>query len=628
MSGRRRRDDGWDDGRRDGDAQDGSRPGPWLDGGADDRRSGGYPAPSFQPLGSSANGYGAAGAASASDGAVGSNGSNGYGAANGYGAGNGYQDSGYGRADSGYGRGGYDTAGYDQTSYGTAGYAARGGGSGAADYSQSGYGASYATEFMPADPGADDAAHDAATGTPRPIGRLSIYTLLDDKDAEFDRVAERAAEGVRSSEPDTLVYVIHVVPKAPMQRIIYEIYRDRAAFESHERQPHIRRFTADRASCVLATNVIDLRLKYAKVAALGGGPAASSAAQSQDAGQYGGGQQDTRQYSAGQYDTGRAGSGQYAGDQPAAATRTQYPAAAAAVASFTQADNGYAGAVGQTGAASQYATAGVGQYGASGSGEYAAAGSGQYAAAASGQYAAAGSGQYAAAGSGQYDAAGSGQYAAAGAGQYAASGAAAVNGANGQYGYAGGGYDATSGQYSAAAAYPATSAYNEAGSYPSATGYQPAADYPPAGGYAGGTVYSGAGGYQAGDGYASDGYASANGNAGSSGYSGTASGAYFTPAGPASGQYPDSGGRAIGGQTAGGQTAGAQAPGDQQAGGARRYRELGAAPTPAADGASGAHQAAGDAAGSYSARDYDYAGRDRDGTAEWAPPGYSNQGYR
>ena len=53
-----------------------------------------------------------------------------------------------------------------------------------------------------------------------------------------------------------------------MQRIMYEIYRDRAAFLSHERQPHIRQFAVDRASCVLATNIIDLRLKYAKVAAL------------------------------------------------------------------------------------------------------------------------------------------------------------------------------------------------------------------------------------------------------------------------------------------------------------------------------------------------------------------------
>jgi quinol monooxygenase YgiN len=111
-------------------------------------------------------------------------------------------------------------------------------------------------------------ANGIPSGTPRPYGRLSIFTLLEDKAAEFDRLAEQAAEGVRTAEPDTLVYVIHVVPKAPMQRIIYEIYRDRQAFESHERQPHIQRFVADRKACVLATNIIDLRLKYAKVAAL------------------------------------------------------------------------------------------------------------------------------------------------------------------------------------------------------------------------------------------------------------------------------------------------------------------------------------------------------------------------
>ena len=128
----------------------------------------------------------------------------------------------------------------------------------------------YAPEFTSVDN--DDAEDDGPVGTPRPYGRLSIYTLHDDKTREFDRLAERAAEGVRTAEPDTLVYVIHVVPKAPMQRIIYEIYRDRAAFLSHERQPHIRQFAADRASCVLATNIIDLRLKYAKVASLGSPP--------------------------------------------------------------------------------------------------------------------------------------------------------------------------------------------------------------------------------------------------------------------------------------------------------------------------------------------------------------------
>jgi quinol monooxygenase YgiN len=102
----------------------------------------------------------------------------------------------------------------------------------------------------------------------RPYGRILIFTLLDDRVADFDRLAEQAAEEVRTREPDTLVYVIHLVPNAPMQRIFYEIYRDRAAFDSHESQPYMQRFVADRRSCVLATNVIELRLKYAKVAPL------------------------------------------------------------------------------------------------------------------------------------------------------------------------------------------------------------------------------------------------------------------------------------------------------------------------------------------------------------------------
>jgi len=164
-------------------------------------------------------------------------------------------------------------------------------------------------EFTPA-----VSAPPASGGTSggRPYGRLSIFTLLDDKAGEFDQLTERAAEGVRSLEPDTLVYVIHVVPKAPMQRIIYEIYRDRAAFDAHERQPHILQFVADRKSCVLATNIIDLRLKNAKVAPLGGGahPASAQAASP------GAGQQPPRALESG---TGPSGDG-----RPAHAGNSRY----------------------------------------------------------------------------------------------------------------------------------------------------------------------------------------------------------------------------------------------------------------------------------------------------------------
>jgi quinol monooxygenase YgiN len=122
------------------------------------------------------------------------------------------------------------------------------------------------------------AAGSPAAAPPRPYGRILIFTLLDDRVADFDRLAEEAAEHVRTGEPDTLVYVIHLVPNAPMQRIFYEIYRDRAAFDSHESQPSMQRFVAERRSCVLATNVIELRLKYAKVAPLPNPQAPAAAA--------------------------------------------------------------------------------------------------------------------------------------------------------------------------------------------------------------------------------------------------------------------------------------------------------------------------------------------------------------
>jgi hypothetical protein len=53
-----------------------------------------------------------------------------------------------------------------------------------------------------------------------------------------------------------------------MQRIFYEVYRDRDAFERHEQQPYVKRFVTARRPYVLATNVIELRLKYAKVSPL------------------------------------------------------------------------------------------------------------------------------------------------------------------------------------------------------------------------------------------------------------------------------------------------------------------------------------------------------------------------
>jgi quinol monooxygenase YgiN len=116
----------------------------------------------------------------------------------------------------------------------------------------------------PADPAAPAAELDPEA-TQRLYGLIAIYTLAEGATAEFDALAERVVEDVRTAEPDALVYAVHSVPNADMQRIFYEVYRDRMAYEDHQRQPHILRFEADRAPYVLATNVIELGMQQAKL---------------------------------------------------------------------------------------------------------------------------------------------------------------------------------------------------------------------------------------------------------------------------------------------------------------------------------------------------------------------------
>jgi quinol monooxygenase YgiN len=118
----------------------------------------------------------------------------------------------------------------------------------------------------------DDATDDAPLDTERLYGQIAIYTLLEAGAAEFDRLAGHVLEEVAVGEPDALVYVVHGVPSAPLQRILYQVYRDRAAYDEHMRQPYVADFDARLRPLVLATNVIELGVRQAKVTALTGHP--------------------------------------------------------------------------------------------------------------------------------------------------------------------------------------------------------------------------------------------------------------------------------------------------------------------------------------------------------------------
>lgn len=140
------------------------------------------------------------------------------------------------------------------------------------NYSMPGTGAVYPGAELFAPSGPQPVAPPAPGGSSRPspniFGLLTVFTLVDGSGEMFDRLAEHTVEAVRRGEPDTLVYACHAVKSAPLQRIVYELYRDEVAYHDHQRQPHVERFVNERQAMVLATNVIELNVNAAKVVPL------------------------------------------------------------------------------------------------------------------------------------------------------------------------------------------------------------------------------------------------------------------------------------------------------------------------------------------------------------------------
>jgi len=91
----------------------------------------------------------------------------------------------------------------------------------------------------------------------KPFALVVRFTVRPGAEAQFDALVAETAAGIRQSEPGTLVYACHRVQGEPQQRIFYELYRDRAAFDAHEQSPHTRRFLADREP-LLESKAVDL----------------------------------------------------------------------------------------------------------------------------------------------------------------------------------------------------------------------------------------------------------------------------------------------------------------------------------------------------------------------------------
>jgi quinol monooxygenase YgiN len=78
------------------------------------------------------------------------------------------------------------------------------------------------------------------------FGLVVRFDLKEGSEAEFDALTRETVAGIRKEEPGTLIYTCHAVEGRANVRVFYELYRDRAAFEEHERQEPVRRFLQER----------------------------------------------------------------------------------------------------------------------------------------------------------------------------------------------------------------------------------------------------------------------------------------------------------------------------------------------------------------------------------------------
>jgi quinol monooxygenase YgiN len=95
---------------------------------------------------------------------------------------------------------------------------------------------------------------------------LSVRFTCKDVDSAqgFDTLVAETVAQIRDREPGTLVYAVHTVEGQPLQRIFYELYQDRAAFDAHEEQPHTRRMLAEREQYLASVEVDFLTLQAGK----------------------------------------------------------------------------------------------------------------------------------------------------------------------------------------------------------------------------------------------------------------------------------------------------------------------------------------------------------------------------
>ncbi|WP_396894506.1 putative quinol monooxygenase [Mycolicibacterium sp.] len=107
------------------------------------------------------------------------------------------------------------------------------------------------------------------------FGLVVRFVLKPGHEDLFDHSARELISAVREHEPGALLFACHSVEGRSGDRIFYELYRDRDAFDAHGNHEHTQRFLAERDRHVADIRVDFLELiDAAGVVAADGGPAA------------------------------------------------------------------------------------------------------------------------------------------------------------------------------------------------------------------------------------------------------------------------------------------------------------------------------------------------------------------
>jgi quinol monooxygenase YgiN len=95
---------------------------------------------------------------------------------------------------------------------------------------------------------------------------LVVHFHLHDERAAtaFDDLVARTTPQIERLEPGTLAYLVHSVPDQPLTRVFYELYADRAAFDAHEGQPHVKHFLAEREQHLSGVDVTFMQAESGK----------------------------------------------------------------------------------------------------------------------------------------------------------------------------------------------------------------------------------------------------------------------------------------------------------------------------------------------------------------------------